>query len=256
KNRTDLLNPPVANLSSLPRLLIVEDNIDLANYLMNSLSSHFHCTLAGNGQKALDLLNEQYFDIITSDVMMPEMDGFEFRRQVNKRENWQHIPFLMLTARALEEDKLLGFKLGIDDYVTKPFSIPELVARLNSLLKNKKGREEEWQNEPITSQAQQLLARIQSYVLNHLDDPSWGVEDIASDINCSQRHLARQIGPLTGMSPVQLILEIRLQEAYRMLKQGKFAAVSEVRYAVGIESASYFSRKFKERFGKTPSELS
>ena len=249
-NKTDDALAPLVNPEA--KILIVEDHPDMSSYLMNSLQKHYQCFQAYNGKEALQILQQQRVDLILSDVMMPEMDGFEFRSAVNELEQFSRIPFILLTARSLEADKLRGFQLGIDDYITKPFSLPELEARIANLLRNKLNREEEWGNETPSSQGEQILRDIYDYVQHRLDDTSWGVVDMAKDLGYSQRHLARLIGPITGLSLVQLILEIRLQKAFKLLQENAYPTVTEVRYAIGIESASYFSRKYKERFGVSP----
>ncbi|MEM7574794.1 MAG: ATP-binding protein [Bacteroidota bacterium] len=257
-SRTSQAEHPVM-LANSPQLgqsiLIVEDNPDMSSYLLSSLRADYQCELAGNGRQGLERLREKRFDLILSDVMMPEMDGFAFRAAVNEWEAYRRIPFILLTARSLEADILRGFQLGVDDYITKPFSLPELKARMASLLRNKSVREEEWGAETTQDTDQALLDQAQAYVENQLDDPELNVEALARELNYSTRQLSRVFGSLTGLSPVQFILEIRLQAARRLLERKHYATVAEVRYAVGIESASYFSRKFKERFGRSPGEL-
>ncbi|HHM21000.1 MAG TPA: response regulator, partial [Bacteroidetes bacterium] len=241
---------------SRPRLLIVEDNADMALYLQNALSKNYDCTTAPDGEAALQLLNQSRFDLITSDVMMPNMDGFTFRQKVSQHPAWRKIPFILLTARTLESDKLRGFRLGVDDYITKPFSLPEVEARIHNLLSNKALREafdRDYPPPPANSGADEILLKnAEKLVLNKMDDPQFSVETMAKDLGFSPRHLSRTLGRLTGLSPVKFILEMRLQRARRLMENGQFKSVTEVRYEIGIESASYFTKKFKERFGKSP----
>ncbi|HFA47832.1 MAG TPA: helix-turn-helix domain-containing protein [Bacteroidetes bacterium] len=283
-----VLNKPVSfNLPNgkQPRILIVEDNADMAEYLKNALSKKYDCTVAPDGEAALKLLSnlsgggrkEHYspshknqdrtyppplggpggaFDLITSDVMMPNMDGFSFREKVNKNPAWRQIPFILLTARTLESDKLKGFRLGVDDYITKPFSLTELEARIHNLLTNKAQREEFEKEAPTLSEElnadEILLKNAEKLVSEKMDDPQFSVEVLAKKLGYSPRHLSRVFGKLTGLSPVKFILEMRLQKARQLLENGQFRSVAEVRYEIGIESASYFTKKFKERFGKGP----
>lgn len=267
-NQSGISIPPtvspafVPNLINSPkaRLLIVEDNPEMSRYLAASLSNAYHCTIAPDGEAALKTLEEQPFDLITSDVMMPNMDGFTLRERINQRPDWQRIPFILLTARTLEEDKLKGFRLGVDDYVTKPFSLPELQARIHNLLQNRT-RREQWlaedaavdeEAEAALAPEEQLLKDTEKLVLDSLDDPQFSVTVMAKKLGYSSRHLSRVLGKLTGLSPVQFILELRLQKARQLLESRQFGTVSEVRYEIGIESASYFTKKFTERFGKNP----
>ena len=252
---------PIAIEGEKPRLLVVEDNPEMGKYLVQILSEHYQCVLATDGQEALKQLKLSRFDCITSDVMMPNMDGFELREAINENEAWRQIPFLLLTARHLEDDKIRGFQLGIDDYVTKPFSTRELQARIHNLINNKIERdafvrlEESDAEEDRLSVDQQLLKQAESFVLANIGEVQFGVEDLAKGINYSSRQLGRLLKRLTGMSTVNFILEVRLQKARELLERRLVATVIEAQYEVGISSTSYFTKKFTARFGKNPSEL-
>ena len=247
-----------------PKLLIVEDNPEMSRYLEQSLSENYQCTTATDGRDALNKLKLFDFHCITSDVMMPNMDGFTFRSMVNEHPQWRQIPFLLLTARYLEADKLKGFQLGIDDYVTKPFSTKELQARIYNLIRNKIERDEFLKTEQSLSKAhetvalsveQRLLKKAEQIVLDNIDQADFKVTDLAKQIGYSSKQLGRIIKKLTGLSSVAFILEIRLQKARELLEKRTFGTVTEVMYEVGIQSTSYFTRKFTERFGKNPSEV-
>ena len=247
-----------------PKLLIVEDNPEMSRYLEQSLSENYQCTTATDGRDALNKLKLFDFHCITSDVMMPNMDGFIFRSMVNEYPQWRQIPFLLLTARYLEADKLKGFQLGIDDYVTKPFSTKELQARIYNLIRNKIERDEFLKTEQSLSKAhetvalsveQRLLKKAEQTVLDNIDQADFKVTDLAKQIGYSSKQLGRIIKKLTGLSSVAFILEIRLQKARELLEKRTFGTVTEVMYEVGIQSTSYFTRKFTERFGKNPSEV-
>ena len=239
-----------------PRLLIVEDNPEMSTYLKTSLSEHYDCVLAKDGEAALKKLEEHRFDLITSDVMMPNMNGFELREKINEQEHWRQIPFILLTARTLEADKLKGLQLGVDDYITKPFSLPELEARIHNLLQNKISRDEWGEEETETTNTDEvLILNAEKLVLERLNDSTFSVIIMAQQLGYSSRNLSRVLGKLTGLSPVKFVLEIRLQKARQLLESQKYLSVAEVRYEVGIESASYFTKKFTERFGKNPKDF-
>lgn len=253
--------PAFVPANGKPRILIVEDNREMSDFLSSSLSKNYDCQVAFDGAQALEILaeNDGKFDLITSDVMMPNMDGFTLREKINEKATLRKIPFILLTARTLETDKLHGFKLGVDDYITKPFSLPELEARIQNLLSNKQQREQ-WQQEDDESGEQLssdelLLQQAENIVRKHMDDPAFNVEVLAKEIGYTSRHMSRVLGRLTGLTPVQFILEIRLQHARQLLESRRFATVAEVQYEIGIESSSYFSRKFSERFGKNPTAV-
>ena len=251
------------------RILIVEDNPEMSGFLNRSLSHLFHCSIAYNGAEALAKLDEFKPDLITSDVMMPSMDGFSFLEKLRSLDGYKKIPTILLTARALEEDKLHGFALGVDDYLTKPFSTRELIARIQNLLRNKNIRETSEEIEETTivgadtqkasgtslNHEEQFLKKAEQFVLDHLSDNSYKVSNFANDLNYSTRQLERILKKLTGFTPVEFIREIRLQRAYALLNEKRFATVAEVRYHVGIENASHFTRKFRERFGINPGEV-
>ena len=246
-----------------PRILLVDDNKEMIDYLKNILEDHFNIDIAYNGFEALDKLKENKYDLISSDVMMPKMDGFVFRMKMNENPEWSNIPFILLTARSLKEDKLKGFKLGIDDYITKPFNTAEYIARITNLIKNKREREK-WLNEKIEKSYgfvqeetfdDELIVKMEKIVLEHIDDPGFNVAVLAKEIGYSQRNLSRITRKLIGITPVNFILEIRLQKAYHLLKSHRFKTISEVRYEVGIDNASYFTKKFTERFGVRPGEV-
>lgn len=241
-------------------LLIVEDNPQMAAYLKEILSEEYTCTVAFDGEEALNRLEHEPFDLITSDIMMPKMDGFQLREKLNEKEHLKNIPFILISAKTLEEDKIRGFKMGIDDYVVKPFSKNELLARVANLLTHKKQREK-WhlQNQNLVTDTEssdtKLLKKIEQLVIENLSNEAYKIESLAQQVHYSQRQLTRILKQYTGMTPVQFILEIRLQKAYQLLQNKTHFTLSEVRYDVGISSSPYFNKKFKERFGIAPAEM-
>ena len=256
---------PIILNKNKPKVLVVEDNPEMSRYLVQTLSVRYQCSTAMDGVEALDKLQTQKFDLVTSDVMMPNMDGFTFLKKVHQRELFSHTPVIMLTARSLEEDKLRGFQLGVDDYITKPFSSKELIARIDNLLKNKKEREEvqkklaSKQNENTETETisaeQELLKKAEALALINLDNSNYKVADLAKEMAYSERQLGRIIKKLTGFAPKQFIRELRLQKAWQLLEIRQFASIGEVSFEVGIDNTSYFSKVFLERFGKKPSEV-
>ncbi|NRB62714.1 MAG: response regulator [Saprospiraceae bacterium] len=239
-----------------PRVLIVEDNPELGQFIYDSLQADFDPTLTLNGQEALTVLQKKTIDLIVSDIMMPHMDGFGLRQKLMDNANWSDIPFVFLTARVMEEDRLQALRMGVDDYMLKPFSIQELQVRLQNLMQRRLHRAEspvlEAGERPAT---EQLLRRAEAVVRQNLDNSTFKIEDLADALGYSRRQLQRLLNKETGLSPVAFLLELRLQEAYRMLHERKYFTVAEVRYEVGIESASYFTSKFQARFGVSPSDI-
>ncbi len=249
---------PITIGGEKPRILIVEDNKDMQQYLLSLLDTLYRCDFANDGVDALEKMKHTKYDLITSDVMMPRMDGFEFRERICQNMECKNIPFIMLTARAMEEDKLHGLRLGVDDYLTKPFSSAELLARIRNLLANQLERYSYYKDHPEEenkdlSAEQKILYQAESFILEHIDNTQMNVPLLAKEIGYSQRQITRIIKKLTGLTSVNFILEMRLQKARQLLESKSYLSVDEVRYEIGIESASYFSRKFKDRFGKNPS---
>lgn len=242
-----------------PLILIVEDNLEMSNYLKKLLSKYYSCIVAPDGQVALSLLEKHRFDLITSDIMMPNMDGFEFRANVRRVPEWKLIPFIMLTARSLEEDKIRSLQLGVDDFLVKPFSIQEFLARIRNLLLNKKEREQWYKNnqdeEMIPTAEEQLIRKAENYILKNMDQSDYSVGSLASELAYSERQLERLMKKHAGLSPNAFIREVRLQRAYQLLDKRQFLTVQEVCYQVGIDNPAYFSKIFIDRFGRKPSEL-
>ncbi len=247
----------------VPRVLLVEDNPDMGEFVRHLLDPPMVVQHVFDGKEALDWLGQhEPPDLIISDVMMPHVDGFELRRRLRQHPRWREIPFVFLSASDGEKEVLEGLSLGVDDYLVKPFRPAELVARVQHLLERARRRrtiEPEPAGNgtceaPLTAD-EELLRKAEEVVLSRLDDPDFKVADLAEALSYSKRQLSRVIGRLTGMTPVEFILEIRLQKAMELLRKGRYATVSEVRYEVGIESASYFTTKFRQRFGIRPSEV-
>ena len=243
-----------------PKVLIVEDNKEMQQYLKSLLEEQYQCDFASDGFEAIRKVQSERYHLISSDVMMPNMDGFRLKERINSLPDYKNIPFIFLTARSLEEDKISGLRLGVDDYITKPFNKNEYQIRIHNLLQNHKARmmaEQDYTlDEKVTESVDtQLLKEAESIILENINDPGFKVTELADKLHYSQRQVARIIKQLTGLTPVNFILELRLQKAYLMIRSRKYRSVSEVRYSVGIESASYFTRKFKERFGVSPSEV-
>ncbi len=256
---------PAKDLSFLneekPSILIVEDNPEMNSFLKEILADQYNCDSCFDGIEALQKVQLNHYDLIISDVMMPTMNGFEFREKMLSLEKQRLIPFIFLTAKALLEDKVKGFNMGIDDYITKPFDKTELIARIQASLANKKERER-WVKDHLDfiperseNAEEELLTKIKSLIRENLSNEDFKVTDLADSMHYSQRQLSRLLKKSIGLSPVQYVLELRLQTAYQLIIEKHYATLSEVRHHVGISSASYFNKKFKERFGTMPSEL-
>lgn len=251
---------PDISLQAKTKILIIEDNPEMSAYLSEILSSQFECDVAFNGMEGLQKIQTKKYSLIISDVMMPQMDGFELKQKINLITNYKNVPFIFITAKAQLSDRIVGYNLGVDDYITKPFVKEELLARVKMLLVNKKERENWMKENPDfidnnETIEEQLLTKIKTIILNNLSEENFKVTDLANEVAYSQRQLTRLLKKATGLSPVQYILEIRLQKAYLCLTEKRFSTLAEVRNYVGIPSSSHFNKKFIERFGVKPSEV-
>lgn len=250
--------------SRTPVVLIVEDNDEMRFYLREILGEYAEIAETRHGREGLNWLKTNLPDLIISDVMMPEMDGYEFLSQLKKNEMYRGIPVVMLTARASEEDLLHGLSLGVDDYIIKPFNAKELKIRIHNLLTNQEIRKE-WMQKPVgpeevvavasPTEDQLFLQKVQVFVETNAENSSLGIGDLADHMAMSERQVYRRAATLTGMTPGQLIKDIKLKIAYRLLLERKVTKVAELSKRVGFENSSYFSKQFLERYGKRPADF-
>lgn len=251
-----------SDFTTRPTILIVEDSEEMRYYVREILGADVVLVDAGNGREALDWLASNSPDLIISDVMMPEMNGYEFLSTLKNDPARKGIPVIMLTARASEEDRLSGLSLGIDDYIIKPFNARELKSRIHNLLMNQLIRNQ-WKSKPVekdeelpaTAEDRTFVDTIETFVIARLSDSALSMADVADHLAMSERQLYRKCGAVTGMSPAQLVKEIRLRVAYRMLVQREVSKVTALAASVGFDNSAYFSRQFLERYGKKPVEF-
>ncbi len=257
---TKTILPDFDTGSEKPKILIVEDNPEMSEYLKTILCPYFTCDIAFDGEEGLQKVQTKKYGLIISDVMMPRMDGFKFKQSINSLVNYKNVPFVFITAKAQLTDKIEGFNLGVDDYITKPFQKEELLVRIQTLLKNKREREL-WVKDNLDfvdqneGAVEQIMNKVKRCINENIANEAFRVSDLANEIGFSQRQLARLIKKAVGLSPVRFILEMRLQKAYLYLANKQFATLSEVRHHVGISSRPYFNKKFYERFGIKPSDV-
>ena len=254
-------------------ILVVEDNNDMRDFICQLLRTRYsHVIVAKDGAEALQILKEEdrKIDLIISDVMMPKVDGLMLLKEVKGNIKWNNIPVIMLTALHTESDKLKALTIGVDDYLTKPFSVPELLTRVQNLLYNHQQRLN-WRLENIDEKpsasgeqdlglAKAIMARdkkwieeLTSHIENHSNQERLNVDVLAELVFYSPRQLTRKLKPLTGLSPAKFIKEVRLQKGRRLLEQGDYFSISDVAYSSGFENHTTFSIAFKNRFGKSPS---
>ena len=243
-------------------VLIVEDNVDMADYIASCLGPQYHVDFALNGQLGLDQALSNVPDLIISDVMMPEMDGFEMCQAVKADERTSHIPVILLTARAGIDKKLEGLRRGADAYLSKPFNEEELQIRVEQLLNLREQLRKRWQQtmsdntQPIAADdplEHQFMNRIQEVINNNLQQASFEVEDLAREMGMSESQVRRKLTALTGLPPVRFIRSVKIQRAQDLLRSTALS-VSEVAYEIGFSDPKYFSRIFSRATGSSPSD--
>jgi signal transduction histidine kinase/DNA-binding response OmpR family regulator len=243
-------------------LLIVEDNEDLLAYLKTQFSSAFKVYTAFNGKEGFNLAREKMPDIIISDVMMSEMDGFEFCNKIKNDILTNHIPIVLLTALSSMENKLNGIDKGADAYIEKPFEIKYLDSVIHNLLKQRALLREKYfiENRSFSKTGEtgleaKFLLKFEEVVLKHLSDPDFSVTILCNELNLSRSQLFRKFRSITGNNPSDFIRIMRIKKAAEIILKENIG-VNEVAYEVGFTSPSHFISCFKKYYGKTPGEYS
>lgn len=245
----------------LPAIMLVDDEEDMVDFLGRTLKPKYTIHTAGNGQEALQVLTKEAVQLIVSDVMMPEMDGFELCKAIKSNVEYSHIPVVLLTAKNTVQAKIEGLELGADAYIEKPFSKEHLQAQIASLLANRSAIREYFASSPLVhiksmahSRAdEKFLERLNEIIRQHMDDLELDVEGLARLLNMSRITLYRKIKAITGLSPLELINITRLKRAAELLAEGEYK-VYEVADMVGFSSQSNFARNFHKQFGMTPTD--
>lgn len=249
------------------QVLLVEDNIDMQFYIRELLEPNYRVVTATDGARALELIREEGVqpDLIISDLMMPGMDGFTLLHHLKQDEYLAAIPTVMLTARSDQQDRLQALTMGVDDYLTKPFSPVELQIRIHNLLQFSQKRKTTMvpagteglppESVVLKPADRAWLKEVEELLRREISNAKFANTDLADAMNLSERQLSRRIKQLTGLSPKRYLREIRLQSARQLLERGKVATVSEASYEVGFETPDYFSKLFTERFGRRPSDF-
>ncbi|MEM7374140.1 MAG: tetratricopeptide repeat protein [Bacteroidota bacterium] len=274
KTKEILPAEPIYNIGGEYTIMVVEDNEDMRSFIHQLLKPMYQrVLLARNGAEGLALLKEHGRDIhlIVSDIMMPEVDGLSMLKKIKSQPDWNSIPVIMLTALASERDKLSALTIGVDDYLTKPFSVQELLVRVQNLLYNAHQRQawfqseeylqgaestrEEAENELRISPADKAwIEQLEQLVKDSLATQKLNVDNLADGVHLSPRQMRRKLKGITGLSPAKFMKEIQLQLAREELEEGVVLSLADVAFKSGFEHQRTFSTAFKERFGKSPRE--
>ncbi|MDZ4698946.1 MAG: ATP-binding protein [Rhodothermales bacterium] len=251
-----------SNLATLTTatILLVEDNADVRAYLKSHLTA-YRILEAEDGEAGLALALSALPDLVISDVMMPKLDGFGLCSALRRDKRTQDIPVLLLTAKAAEENKIEGLKMGADDYLYKPFSARELLARTENLIQRNQELKKKYRQEvvlkpteiTVTSADAAFLEKVRTVVESGMGDSQFGVEQLAEEVGLGRRQLQRKMQELTRQTVHRFIQESRLERARQLLEQ-KAGNVSEVAYQVGFRDPRHFARLFQQKYKKPPSQ--
>lgn len=256
------VSEPKRKKEEKPIVLVVEDNNIERLYIKVTLELQFNVVEAADGKEGILRAKEIVPDLIVSDIMMPEIDGYELCRTLKKDVLTSHIPIILLTAKGSEASVLQGLETGADDYLTKPFSKSLLVVRVRNLIDLRRQLQLERTNPmrlqpkeiPVSPIDDEFYKKLQDTVETHLSDPDFNAEALARELQMSQATLWRKINGLTGKAPLIFIRTYRLKRAAQLLGSSA-VSVSQVADNVGFADRSYFSKCFKEQFNRLPSEF-
>ena len=245
------------------KILLVDDDIEICRYIKSELSDWYRFVICNNGKEALNQLLSGDFDLVVSDVVMPEMDGIALLRNIKGNANISHVPVIMLTSKSEISDRLEGIKLGADAYLAKPFSLEELHLTIDNLIDNVrrlKGKfsgalkqDDKVEKIEVKGNDEELMERIMKVVNENMSDSDFNVEKMCDEVGVSRTQLHRKLKEMTGVPTSEFLRNIRLNEAARLIRERKIN-ITQVSYMVGFANNSHFSTAFKKYFGMSPTE--
>ena len=245
-----------------PMILVVEDNPDMLAFIRKQLTTEYSVLTAMNGIEALAVLDNHYVNLVVSDVMMPQMDGFELCKTIKSDLSYSHIPVVLLTAKTNIQSKIEGLELGADAYIEKPFSVEYLLANISSLIHNREKLRQTFAKSPfvaantmaLTKADEEFIWKLNDIIQANLHNPEFSMEDMADALKMSRSSFYRKIKGVLDLSPNEYLRLERLKQAAQLLKEGK-SCVNEICYTVGFNSPSYFSKCFLKQFGVLPKDF-
>lgn len=260
----DILNSDSVADDDSNKILIVDDNNELLMLMKQLLKSKYHVLTANNGLKALEIIKNNDLDLIVSDLMMPEMDGWELTEKIKTNKDYSHLPIILLTARTQEEDKRKSLVIGADEYMCKPFKMSELTLRIKNIIENrnrirrdftsKSIEEVERPASNIASIDNELLQKAIECMRQHLGDSEYNRDNFAADMGMSASSLYNKLRSITGLSVSSFMRDIRMKEACRIAREHPNIRISELAYKVGYKDPKYFATTFKKDVGMQPTE--
>ncbi len=243
-------------------ILVVEDSADVCRYIRSALEPHYKVIDAKDGQEGIEKALQVIPDLVVSDIMMPRVDGCQLCKTLKQDRSTSHIPIILLTAKAAEENILEGLETGADDYITKPFSTRILAARIKNLIDLRRQMQQNHRREMtlrpvktnVSSLDREFFKDLHQVIESNLGDPDFNVEQLANKLYMGRSTVYRKIEALCGENPTDYIRSYRLKRAAQLLQNGA-ASVTDVAFEVGFNSRTYFTRCFKEMFHQLPSDF-
>ena len=239
-------------------VLVVEDNNEVRNFIAGMLRQYYHVLEAEHGKQGLVIAGEHIPDLIISDVMMPEMDGYEFCREIKKDFRTSHIPVILLTAKGGTDDKVESLELGADEFLSKPFHRKELLARMNNLIRIRRQLQLKYNgsNDRIIHPVKEskFIVTLKRITEQNIENANFSVDDLSREAGMSRTQIHRKLKALTGQSTTQFVREYKLGKALTLLESGG-QNVSEVAFTLGFSSLAYFSTAFTQHYGYAPSQV-
>lgn len=255
-------NLPESSPENKETILVIDDNQDIRDYVRSVLQDEYNIIEAANGQEGILQAMKYVPDVIICDVMMPVMDGMECCRRLKTELQTSHIPVIILTAYAVDEQKIKGYECGADSYISKPFSARLLIVRLRNLIENRNrlqqfftdGSNTPLQKAPLTELDRGFMEKLRLLIDGHLSNPNLSVEELGGQIGLSRVQLYRKTKALCGYAPNELLRIARLKRASTLLASTE-KTVAEITYEVGFSSPSYFTKCYKDYFGESPTDF-
>jgi DNA-binding response OmpR family regulator len=259
QNKEDILE---SGLQVKYSLLIIEDNSDVVEYLKACYQKHFSISITGDGKQGFETAINEIPDIIISDVMMPEMNGFELCKKLKNDFRTSHIPIILLTAKADIPSRIEGLEQGADAFIVKPFNQKELLVRMQKLLELRRklfrrysnGNGLEFSNDPVIQKEDRFFKKLNESIQKNLNDENYNIQTLCEDLAMSKSQLYRKFKALTNKSAAKYIRTLRMKKAKELLRTTSMN-ITEVGYEVGIKTPSTFSELFKDEFGESPREF-
>lgn len=246
------------------KLLIVEDNVELLILMQQLLRTQYRIYTAQNGMEALQVIQSTELDLIISDVMMPEMNGYELTKAIKGNPDYSHLPIILLTAKIQDNDRQEALTIGADDFIAKPFHLQDLRLRIDNIIKNRQRIQREFRQQSIKETKKKIaeaptpdnefLQRAIQCVNDHLDDTEFDRDAFAREMGASQSTLYNKLRAMTGMNVTNFIRSIRMKAIDDIIRQEPDIRVSDLAYKVGFKDPKYFATAFKKEFGIQPKE--